>query len=62
MIFQQGGQRKNISRVIVHDQRLPSMQRLVGTMEAPEDLLLGLRQVCHHPVQKQRRFIKEPVR
>ena len=62
VVFQNGCQRKDVARVVVHHEGLATAERLVGIVQAREHILLRFRQVRHHAVEEERGFIEEPVR
>ena len=60
--LQHAAQRENVARIVVHQQhRLPD-QIFVGAVEPFQHALLFRRQVGHHAMQEQRRFVEQPLR
>ena len=62
VIFQNRRERKNVSRIVVHHERLAPAQRLVGIVQPREHLLFRFRQTRHDAMQEQRRFVEQTVR
>ncbi len=60
--LQHAAQREDVARVVVHQQRGPADQILIGTIELFEHPLLLDRQFRDHTVQKQRRLVEQPFR
>ena len=59
--FKHAAQGKNVADVVVHHQHFLANQRIVGTMQSIEHLLLFRRKVGDDAMQEERGFVEQPL-